>query len=185
MTTPIKILTDISFSSSSFDLGKNGDEFPQNPRLFQVFVKNYIPWIYTYIDGVTSWLPLTNRRAAYTHTQQTASLQWNIQHNLDTRNVMVVAYDENNVPQVGTPVFPEGDDNLIQLMFTAPFRGRAVVIGDIPANKTAISTNRIDVGNTISISESGITISGNSVITGAEADSKYLTIDGVLDAGEL
>jgi len=78
-------------------------------------------------DNPIVWQPLIKVTSSYIHNQTTNATTWNIQHNLETTNVLVQVYDTN-----GNKVIPEEinivDKNNITITFSTNFAGKALII---------------------------------------------------------
>lgn len=49
-------------------------EFPETPTSGEIVLKDGILWIYSLIEGVQTWYPLTNYRDSFVHTQALENL---------------------------------------------------------------------------------------------------------------
>ena len=114
-------------SDLSFD--KNHNEFPSAPNIGQVSLVNNILWLFTNLDGLDTWYPLSRRKNSYLYSQGVNALEWTINHNLNSMNVIFVVYDhDNNV------VYPNKrivDENTVTLNFAEAVRGKCIVYTEI------------------------------------------------------
>jgi hypothetical protein len=108
-------------------LGQEND-FPANPQVGRIVFKNSRVFVAVNIDGLITWIPLTNVINTYLHTQPTAADTWNVSHNLNTTTPLVQVYEEGTnkmfIPDNITIV----DNNNLTINMTTPVSGRAVVM---------------------------------------------------------
>lgn len=146
------------------------NDFPANPRRNQDALVNGVLWMYSEVEGVLAWFPLTNKKTTYVHTQSVPSQDWNIAHNRGTQVFLYGVYDENG--QLVSANGP-GDvtDNNFHVYFTEPVTGRVVVFFEtesfLPAiNSEAVNTSALNVGNgAVVADQNGLTVNGNAVLT--------------------
>lgn len=82
-------------ANSSIDF-INNTSFPENPLFGQVAFINQILYIYSNINDIKTWYPLTTIRENYTHIQAGSSSIWIIEHNLDSSHPFYMVYDNDN-----------------------------------------------------------------------------------------
>lgn len=125
--------------------------FPSNPKIGRIAYKDGILWMYTTIDGSDPfWVPLTNARTAYVHTQTTAALSWTIKHSLGSASPIVQIYDDQ-----GEMFMPESvsivDESSVIVRFTQNTAGKAIVVagsgvfGSAPSSGSGASSSAAKV----------------------------------------
>lgn len=157
-----KVLTNLLFKGSTAVLDESAD-FPASPEIGQFCFKGGVLYIYAIIDTLETWYPLTNKNSHYVFTQGISSTSWVIAHNLQSTDLIFMAYDDNDVQIVPSGVSFDSD-NQITLSFTESTKGRAVVFGATETYTPAITTAQLSVGNDISMSGTSITVSGVDIV---------------------
>lgn len=129
MKKDIRVLTNLRFGKSAMMIRDFLDTFPENPELGTDCVVKGMHYIYTEIDGQQFWMPSGIRRSKYIHNQDIPSSTWEIQHNLNTYEVVVSVYDaENRIMNVGYQLI---DDKSLKLEFTHEVVGKVIVFGTV------------------------------------------------------
>jgi hypothetical protein len=177
----LKVNAMMKMKSGATVIFKEESSFPQNPTDGQLCFKldddGGILYIYSTIDTVSTWYPLTNKTLYYVHTQVGASTLWSISHGLNTKLVGVLAYDENNEMQFTQPSFV--DDNHLNLSFVEACQGKAVVFA--ASDKYAGMGGSGSSSYTLPIASSG-TLGGIKTGTGLVINSSTGVCDvNVLD----
>lgn len=121
----IEVLSSTELHGATFKIATNYSEFPTNPASGDLAIVGGILYFFTSIKGVTTWFPLTNEKTSLVHVQISPSTTWTISHDMNSTDFGVFAYDETGRLQIVQPTAV--DENTIELNFTAPKRGRAVV----------------------------------------------------------
>lgn len=104
------------------------DAFPVAPKVGQLAFVNRI--LYICVDtteGLPVWVPMTRELTVYTHTQQTASNTWTINHGLNTTQVQVQVFDVNDHVMIPDTIQVTTADQAIVTLGSAA-TGRAVVL---------------------------------------------------------
>lgn len=145
--------------------GKPVTGFPENPRMHEQILKDGVLWMWTTVQGVNTWYPLTNKKNSYVHTQGAAASFWTVNHGMGSIDFVFAVYDDT-----GTMITPSSVSNVTSDSFRLNFGedtvGRAVVFFDselfVPAlNSEAINTNVLNVANgTVVANNTGLFISG-------------------------
>lgn len=121
----MKVLTDL-INRGHVVLMDDGDVFPVSPLIGQFALVAGVLYIYSSVDGFSAWRPLTRQIEHYKHTQVTSAIQWTVDHNLESDDLIVGVYDEDN-----TVTFPANIEftslNRIILDFTVAIKGKALV----------------------------------------------------------
>jgi hypothetical protein len=79
------------------------------------------------VEGVPSWIPLTNKVTSYLHTQEEPSTIWEIYHDLAQEEVIVAVYDTDK-KQVIPHQIQFVDANTAQIVFSEAQTGEAICI---------------------------------------------------------
>ena len=164
----IRSLADLDLRGSLV-FGKNRTDFAPSPRLGQTDLVNGVVWVYTTIDGVSTWYPLTNRKNSYVHVQAVSAFQWVVNHGLNTADVLYGAYDESGALMVANRTIIDG--NSFRLNFTSAVAGRCVVFADSERFASNISASTLtaaslSVADGVVVADStGLKVSGQSVAT--------------------
>jgi len=102
--------------------------FPTSPVNGEFSFVNGVLYIYSTIDGHTTWYPLTNSKLYYVHTQELASFEWAVEHNLNTENIIFFVYNELNELLLTEIAFNDIDPkNKLIIKLTEATKGRVVV----------------------------------------------------------
>jgi hypothetical protein len=119
---PINLRDSIKFNN-------NLTNFPANGKLGQVILKSNRLWAYLVIAGYNVWYPLTSLRNSYLHLQGLASSHWEVEHNLNTINVITSIFDEEDNELIPDSIVIINETTL-SLNFNTPKTGRIVVFND-------------------------------------------------------
>jgi len=101
--------------------------FPTTPKVGQVAFVNSIVYICVTAGSLPVWVPLTREITAYTHSQNTDSATWTINHGMNTTSINVQVYDTNNRAVIPDNVEVLNPDS-VQVTFSTAIQGRAVVL---------------------------------------------------------
>ena len=168
MASNVRSLAPIDLRGSLI-FGKNLSAFPLNPLNGQMELVNGALWVYTAIDGISTWYPLTNKKNSYVHSQGVDSFQWTVYHGLNTPDVLFGVYGTDGSLQY--PSYTPLDNNSFRLNFTSAVSGRCVVFADSERFASNLSTNAllaasIDISNgTVTAGPGGLAVNGNNVAT--------------------
>jgi len=125
----IKIFSDIELAESANlvnDIQNN--DFPLNPKLGTQTVVSGVLYYFATIDGGEPvWVPVGTKRLNSTIQIIEPQLEWTIDHNLGTFDIMATVYDANN--KVMDAPFTIISADIIKYTFTNPVSGKAVVFG--------------------------------------------------------
>jgi len=101
--------------------------FPVSPVKGQFCFKSKIVHICAdVIDGVPSWIPMTNEIMTYVHTQSTADIEWVVEHNLG-KDVIVQVVDANGEVMIPNSINIDSSTKTI-IGFGNGQQGRAICI---------------------------------------------------------
>jgi len=111
---------------------EEGEDFPPTAYDGELVMKQGQLWNYGTMSGVTSWHPITQPKATYVHNQAVASETWSITHGLNNQFLIVTVYSNNTADGsyrlVANPPVTFLDDNNIEIPFSDPVSGRAVLL---------------------------------------------------------
>ena len=103
-------------------------EFPTVPVVGRIVFKQKRVWICVeYINGLPTWIPLTNELDMHLHVQSTSSNVWTIAHNMNTANPIVQIYDTDHSMIIPDKVVAI-DNNTLQVELGVSSVGRAVIM---------------------------------------------------------
>lgn len=155
MSKITRINTGVDFKGTVI-FGNGGADFPEEPTVGQIVVKDQQLYAYLRIGDLLTWYPLGSRTRSYVHSQASASLVWHVVHNLGSTDVWYTVYTANGLELVNRRVINE---NVIELDFDEPMTGTVVVVAPDSISVPTISAGRITVGP-VEINNNGITING-------------------------
>ena len=156
----INVYGNLHLASGSMSFEGVGS-FPASPRLGRLALVSGVLYIYSSVQGVETWYPLTNQKNVYVHIQGAPALTWTIVHNLASTDLIYMVYDENGTVQLVDADFP--DSNTLTLDFSEATAGKAVLFVATEEFLPAITSNRLEVGNVI-IEGSAITVEGTDIV---------------------
>jgi hypothetical protein len=111
---------------------EEGEEFPPTANDGQLLMKQGQLWNFGTMSGVTSWHPITQPKATFVHNQANAAATWQINHGLNNQFLIVTVYSNNTTDGtyrlVANPPVTFIDDNNIEIPFSDPVSGRAVLL---------------------------------------------------------
>lgn len=132
MANLINLLAKLKVAQGATIQWDNATTFPENPEEGQISFKEQVLYIWATINLISTWFPLTTVREHYTHSQGAPASTWTVQHDLDTTNVIFIAYDQD-----GT-VMTVNRENVTSNSFTLPFTeaeaGRCIVFASREAD---------------------------------------------------
>ena len=156
-----RVLNDLSLVGALvFDT--NNAEFPANPKIGTMVLKNQVLYAYITVGNLETWYPFSTPTNSYIHSQGLAATVWVVAHNLGTTNLFFQVKDgDGNVVIAGKE---DIDNNSFRLRFTTPITGTVIVVAPDTIDVPAVRATMIDVGD-VHIGNNDITIAGNSVLT--------------------
>ena len=108
----MKVLTNLKHVKSYSTLHVF-DEFPAIPQAGMLVMRDDgILYIYSEVEGTTTWRPLNVKTKTYVHTQGSESLTWNMTHSLGTHNLIFFIYDTDKYRQIKAGVSFPTEDNM-------------------------------------------------------------------------
>ena len=165
----IKMYSHIEFAeNASMKFDTTLTTFPENPSVGTSCVVNGVLYFFTSIDNEEPiWVPLGTKRLNAVVSFPEPQLEWVVEHNLATFDLMAAVYDINN-KLVDAP-FTVISSNIIKFTFTNPVSGKAVVFG--ASQKYAGFTPSVSqlTGETLSV--------GTGEPTSATTSTLYIQID--------
>ena len=102
---------------------------PANPSRGQIVYQGSQLHMWTDVQGLNAWIPLTNARNSFVHQQATASNEWTVAHMLGTNLLMYSVYDGNDNLMLTNRVTV--DANTTKFTFGAPITGYAIIVADV------------------------------------------------------
>ncbi len=145
---------------------KHEDDFPLNPAIGTIIIKDQCLYAYIVIGGMETWYPFSTRTNSYTHYQGVPSSSWTINHNLGSTDVWYQVRDSNGaLVIVGSTVI---DEDTVRLDFTQAIAGMAVIVAPDSINVPQIKASEIHVASdAVVIDSSGVKINGSYALTSA------------------
>ena len=156
----INVYGNLHLASGSMSM-KGLGAFPENPRSGRLALVGGVLYIYTSIDGIDTWYPLTNRKNIYIHTQSLANLTWTVNHNLGSKDLIFMVYDDGDQIQQVDIEFVS--NNSAKLHMSEPMVGRAVFFVATEQFLPAVTSNRMEIGSVV-IENDTITVGGLDLI---------------------
>ena len=145
---------------------KDFDEFPANPKIGTLIIKDRCLYGYLKIGEYETWYPFARNTNFYFHVQALPQMRWTINHNLNTTEIWYQIKDEQgNV--ISPASFKFVDENTLVVDFSEPTTGTIILVGTAEMSVPAMTTSRINVGSTVVIDTAGMTIEGERVLTRA------------------
>lgn len=166
----IKVFSNVEYvqgAAPTFDTSLT--EFPENPKSGQYAVVSGVPYIFSSIDGDEPvWVPMGIKRLNSVVTIAEPQLEWLVEHNLATFDLVASVYDVNN--KLMDAPFTIISANVIKYTFTNPVKGKAVVFG--ASQKYAGYTPSVNqlTGETVSV--------GTGEPTATTTSTLYIQVDG-------
>jgi hypothetical protein len=157
MSNITNLLTKMKVKQASSIQFTDSVTFPENPSNGQIAFKGQILYIWSTLNGMSTWYPLTTVREKHVHTQGGPATTWNIDHQLGSDSVIYMVYDDDKT--VLNVARSNITSNGFDLVFTESEAGKCVVF----AAKEADTIFTIE--NMFSRAEDGddIIINGNLI----------------------
>lgn len=131
------------FGDLSFDTERGS--FPDNPSTNQMSLVDGILYIFSKVNGVRTWYPLTHKKTSHVHTQAVPSSTWTVTHNQDTADYGFFVYDENGSLQYADTEYV--DNNTVKILLSTPTSGKAVMFFDYEITAKTLSTDTLETTN--------------------------------------
>jgi hypothetical protein len=147
-------------------LDKNEADFPPNPSLGTLVIKDYCMYAYLLIGGMQTWFPFGYKNTnTYVHSQGGESLAWTVTHNLGSTKVwwQVQSPDGQIINPASVDIISA---NQIRLNFTEAVIGTVLIVAPNAMDVPSIRASLIEVGQNVQITTGGMTINGQPVLTG-------------------
>jgi len=123
----VKCYTNLEMKSGNVNLS-NFSEVPENPKVGNMCTIGGVIHFYTSIDGSDPfWMPISSQRHTYKHVQADPATEWTVNHDLNTEDIQVTCYDDDNNLMYAKPVFLNTDS--LKIIFSEAVAGKAMVIG--------------------------------------------------------
>ena len=152
--------------AGALQFDKDFSEFPSNPKVGTLIIKNQCLYGYIRIGNLETWYPFASKTSSYIHAQGGASTTWIVNHGLGSTDVWYQVKDESgNVMQPSK--FKVIDGNTVQVIFTEAVTGTVVVVSTSSMDVPSLRTTLLEIGSTVRIDTAGMTIEGERVLTRA------------------
>lgn len=102
-------------------------QFPSTPVVGQFAFINSIVYICVTAGPLPVWVPLTREITAFTHTQNTPAVEWNINHGMNTSSVVTQIYAGDGLMVIPDDIEIVDPDN-VTVTFNTALSGKAVVL---------------------------------------------------------
>lgn len=161
----IQVRSDLSVAGALV-LSNNLTEFPSNPAVGTLVIKDQVLYCYLNIGDLETWYPFSQERNSYVHIQAIANATWTVNHNLGSDELFYQVQDATgNITSVG---ITKVNNNSFTVNFTTPETGIVVVVapGDIIAPTVKASVLEVG-GGYVTINGSGVFVDGEPVLTEA------------------
>lgn len=166
----VQVLSDLSISGSVI-FAKDYENFPSNPSIGTLVLKEQVLYAYISIGGLSTWYPFASRTKFYIHTQGEASLTWTVNHGLGSTDIWYqVQNPEGNLIIVNKTTV---DANTFTLNFTYPAVGTVIAVGPDSINVPVVNSSLIKVGGNdeVVIDTTGVLINGSYALTSASVET--------------
>lgn len=165
MSELVQVYSDLSIGGALV-LSRDEADFPINPRVGTIIVKNQCLYAYIKIGGLESWYPFASKTHSFVHVQGVALLHWVVNHGLGTKNLWIQVKDATgNIISVGKR---DIDDNSFTLNFTQAIVGTVLVVAPDSVDVPEVMASIVNVANSaVLIDSSGVRINGSYALTGA------------------
>lgn len=127
-TSNLNLMSNLKINDKSFIIKDvSRIEFPNDPNLGLECFVNGVNYIYAMQDGELGWIPTSVTRKQYKYVLNEASVNWRIDHNLDTKisDLVVIVYNALNEVIYGT--ITEIDNNSFTITFSEAVTGKVSV----------------------------------------------------------
>jgi hypothetical protein len=135
--------------------------FPSNPKNGEFAFVDGALHIYGSVDNVITWYPLTSKQQYWIHVQDLPASDWSVQHNLGTKDLLFMAYDENSLLAYSGYSIP--DENNIQLSFPEDTVGTVVIFASSEARLSIIAQTVDNLENSMDLFSSEFAAISESV----------------------
>ena len=146
-------------------------DFPSDPKLDTVIIKDGLIWAYTDIGGVTGWNPVTGQhKSAHLHIQAVEATEWVVNHQQDSSDYLLVVYsDAGNV--VSPASHQAVSDTQVLISFNAPTKGKALlffataIINPVVGSNYMTVQTKLTVENEMSVPSTDNIMVGDKTLT--------------------
>ena len=150
-------------------LNKNETDFPANPRIGTLVIKDKVLYGYLEIGSLQTWYPFSTKSNSYIHSQGGANVTWTINHNLNSTNLFVQILDSSG--NIITAAKQTVNNNTFRLLFTEAVTGTVLVVAPDTIDVPLIKSTLIEVGPNVTIDTSGLKVNGAYALTSASIAS--------------
>jgi len=143
MNRQIQLLSQLNIKSNLV-FGKDAESFPDPALVGMLTFKSGILYLYTDIgDGILTWYPLTSKKNSFIHFQGSEAIEWTVNHQLDSTDVIVGVYDNENI-QIQPAEIKVVDGNQVLVSFATAITGRVIIFAELSSSNGGFS--RLDMG---------------------------------------
>lgn len=151
--------------NGSVTLAQNLTEFPSNPAIGTLVIKDQCLYGYIRIGTLETWYPFATKTRSYIHSQGIAATTWTVTHNLGSTKLWVQVQDQTgDIIHVKTTTV---DSNTITVSFTSASVGTVLVVAPDSIDVPELKANVFTIGNNVVIDSSGVRVNGSYVLTSA------------------
>lgn len=153
-------------------MAKDEQDFPVNPQVGTMIIKDQVLYAYIKIGGLETWYPFASKTNSYVHVQALAATTWTITHNLGTRDVWTQIKDANGAI-VSANVIAINEDQL-QVNFTTATTGSLVVVAPDSIDVPIVKSTEVIIGTNseVVINSGGVMINGSYALTAASIEQQ-------------
>ena len=122
--------------------------FPVSPVEGRIAFVNDVLYVFTDVDGINSWYPMTNRTKRHIHNQGTTSSSWVISHTLNSTDLIVICYDDSDNLLTPSNITYDTADQITVTLGT-PSTGNCAIFIDVAEELSFVAdtTDKISEGN--------------------------------------
>ena len=158
----INVLSDMSLNGSLI-MTKDNADFPANPAIGTLVLKEQNLYAYINVGGLSTWYPFSSKTRSYIHTQGLASLTWTINHQLNSSDIWYQIQDDN-----GNIIMPSNvtivDANTITVGFSMVVTGTVLIVAPDSIDVPVVKATVFEIGDgDVIIDSSGIRVNGSYV----------------------
>lgn len=141
----MNILSNVILKKGTFSY-EQLDSFPENPINGMTCFVNKVLYIYTTLNGESLWFPLSQKYDSFIFEKEEASEIWNIEHKLNTKDIIYTIYDSENNSIISNIEFI--DLNNIRVILSEATSGKIIIFAaSYTINKASNGTNIPDNSN--------------------------------------
>jgi hypothetical protein len=160
-----RILSDVALYGALI-MSNDATEFPVNPSIGTIIIKNQCIYAYIKVGGLETWYPFASKTDSYIHVQGLASTTWVVHHNLGTTDIWYQLKDSNGNLIIAAKT--DIDENTFEINLTSAAAGTCIVVAPQSIDVPEVKASLINVGSgAVMIDSSGVQINGSYALTSA------------------